>query len=617
LLIWKDKAVETTPTVVRFARLAIAATLAASAVTTLPVQAAEPMLPASDFAAPASSPSVDASPHTTDLAADDYDAPIVNRPEGWTYTSGQDSQTPVDFFTDPYGIVAKAPFVNRYSLDTDVWEVYLCENPSITMSAALDKLNGEIATYFSFWSSGALDLSFSAGGSLASTPTDFYCKEAAVAAAGPQTEGIFIIDSRLGGGFASPGVVCGNWDDPACAWIPNTVNPDPSVAPWGSGRVAVVGVRSFKARPGVAIHELGHTFNWPHSNAGIPDKEYDNRMDVMSAAAGDDAAVSTLSYNRYQAGWIDPTDVYIADGSYVEIALQPGTSSGVQMIVFRAAQQWNFFVLGSRTQSTYDNIPANAEGVEVYLIDHNTCSTWSDVPPCPSIYRNQTMEPAVSGEFDHVFQVGENFTIEGIPIEIIGRSGEGFVVAIGDPATSGLRFYDTAGSMFLNAIEWLATEGITAGCNPPANNLFCPKDNVTRGQMAAFLVRALGLTDPGLGDLFVDDDNSVFASAIDKLATAGITAGCNPPVNDRYCPDDNVTRGQMAAFLVRALGLTDPGPGNLFIDDDNSVFASSIDKLATAGITRGCNPPDNDRFCPDDRVTRGQMAAFLQRALTP
>ena len=36
--------------------------------------------------------------------------------------------------------------------------------------------------------------------------------------------------------------------------------------------------------------------------------------------------------------------------------------------------------------------------------------------------------------------------------------------------------------------------------------------------------------------------------------------------------------------------------------------------LADAGITKGCNPPANDRFCPDDRVTRGQMAAFLNRA---
>ena len=35
--------------------------------------------------------------------------------------------------------------------------------------------------------------------------------------------------------------------------------------------------------------------------------------------------------------------------------------------------------------------------------------------------------------------------------------------------------------------------------------------------------------------------------------------------------------------------------------------------LADAGITRGCNPPENDRFCPDDAVTRAQMATFLMR----
>jgi hypothetical protein len=29
--------------------------------------------------------------------------------------------------------------------------------------------------------------------------------------------------------------------------------------------------------------------------------------------------------------------------------------------------------------------------------------------------------------------------------------------------------------------------------------------------------------------------------------------GCNPPVNDRFCPAQSVTRGQMAAFLNRAL----------------------------------------------------------------
>jgi hypothetical protein len=71
----------------------------------------------------------------------------------------------------------------------------------------------------------------------------------------------------------------------------------------------------------------------------------------------------------------------------------------------------------------------------------------------------------------------------------------------------------------------------------------------------------------------------------------------------------------MAAFLVRALGYTDNGGGDLFIDDDGNTFEADIDKLGTAGVTKGCNPPANDQYCPDDFVTRGQMAAFLHWAL--
>jgi hypothetical protein len=176
-------------------------------------------------------------------------------------------------------------------------------------------------------------------------------------------------------------------------------------------------------------------------------------------------------------------------------------------------------------------------------------------------------------------------------------------------------FIDDDGSTFESEIEWLAAEGITRGCNPPSNTRFCPDDFVTRGQMAAFLVRALGYTDDGGGNLFVDDDDSIFELDIDRLGTAGVTRGCNPPTNTRFCPDDFVTRGQMAAFLVRALGYTDDGGGDLFVDDDDSSFEGDIDRLGTAGVTRGCNPPANTRFCPDDFVTRGQMAAFLFRVL--
>ncbi|MEA3511553.1 MAG: S-layer homology domain-containing protein [Actinomycetota bacterium] len=163
-------------------------------------------------------------------------------------------------------------------------------------------------------------------------------------------------------------------------------------------------------------------------------------------------------------------------------------------------------------------------------------------------------------------------------------------------------------------IEAVAAAGITRGCNPPAGDRFCPSDGVTRGQMAAFLTRALELPPTG-DDFFTDDDGSTFEADINRLAAAGITRGCNPPENSRFCPDTTVTRGQMAAFLVRALGLAESRSGDLFIDDDDTTFEEDIDRLATAGITRGCNPPANNRYCPSNVVSRSQMASFLARAL--
>jgi glucose/arabinose dehydrogenase len=182
------------------------------------------------------------------------------------------------------------------------------------------------------------------------------------------------------------------------------------------------------------------------------------------------------------------------------------------------------------------------------------------------------------------------------------------------PLLPGGTFVDDNGNVHEGYIEAIAAEGITLGCNPPVNDHYCPGSFVSRGQMAAFLVRSLGLTDGGDKDWFTDDNGSTFEADINKLATAGVTAGCNPPDNDRYCPEKQVTRGQMAAFLVRAYGYTDPGKGDWFTDDDGTIFEGDIDRLATAGITLGCNPPTNDHFCPGNQVRRDQMASFLGRA---
>jgi hypothetical protein len=44
---------------------------------------------------------------------------------------------------------------------------------------------------------------------------------------------------------------------------------------------------------------------------------------------------------------------------------------------------------------------------------------------------------------------------------------------------------------------------------------------------------------------------------------------------------------------------------------EGSVYRESVERLAAAGITTGCR--DGGRFCPQDTLTRGQLALFLDR----
>ncbi len=164
-------------------------------------------------------------------------------------------------------------------------------------------------------------------------------------------------------------------------------------------------------------------------------------------------------------------------------------------------------------------------------------------------------------------------------------------------------FTDISDSPFVNDILWLEDQDITAGCSPTE---FCPDGHVTRGQMAAFLSRALGLT-VRADDPFTDDDTSIFEGDIERIYAAGITAGCGDHV---YCPTRDITRAEMAAYLDRAFDLP-AGSGNHFTDDNTSPFEGNIEALYASGITAGCSPT---QFCPTRPITRAEMAAFLHRA---
>jgi hypothetical protein len=175
-------------------------------------------------------------------------------------------------------------------------------------------------------------------------------------------------------------------------------------------------------------------------------------------------------------------------------------------------------------------------------------------------------------------------------------------------------FSDLGTSLFFGSIAWMGEQGITTGCG---NANFCPKDGVSRAQMAVFLDRALELPDaPDQGFTDLGTQPAGFVQAINNLAASGITSGCNASPK-QFCPNQIVTRGQMSVFIVKGYG----GPGNRdiepvagagpFTDDDGHFSEPYNNAMHEASITTGCGVA---AYCPNSAVLREQMAVFMQTA---
>ncbi len=163
-------------------------------------------------------------------------------------------------------------------------------------------------------------------------------------------------------------------------------------------------------------------------------------------------------------------------------------------------------------------------------------------------------------------------------------------------------------------IERLYHDGITGGClTSPL--MYCPETNVTRAQMAVFLLRGehgSAYAPPSVGSDtgFIDVPADYWAAAwIKQLALEGVTSGCGPGL---YCPEISVTRDQMAVFLLRAehgASYTPPPATGVFSDVPTDHWAAAwIERLAAEDITGGCGA---GTYCPTTPVTRAQMAVFL------
>ena len=163
-------------------------------------------------------------------------------------------------------------------------------------------------------------------------------------------------------------------------------------------------------------------------------------------------------------------------------------------------------------------------------------------------------------------------------------------------------------------IERLYNAGVTSGCG---SGKYCPDNQVTRAEMAKFLLTAIhgeGYTPPSVDGTtgFSDVSTNFWAAAwIKQLAAEGITSGCG---GGNYCPNSQVTRAEMAKFLLSAkygFLYSPPSVGGStgFFDVPTNFWAAAwIKQLASDGITSGCG---DGNYCPNDNVTRAEMAKFL------
>ena len=568
----------------------------------------------------------------------------------------------VDYDADPLNLIAGYDATTAYTLDNDLWEVWICRAPDgyldISAEEAVRLLTSRIVPYFKEMSGGRYQPVFRVGGSIPVEygsdiweydpeygNCDFEVDKAVRSrAVTPSPEGLIkIIDTHVYtniGGIgdtahidsldrspSSPVALHASRspDNNRDVHLSGAIVATPDVVP----EMAVINdpylTDDLLQWLSIAAHELGHALGFPHSQMF---SEYDNRMDVMSGVDNpSELRVGTIAINRYAAGWIDPSEVAIFDGKGANrYWLSPPGGDNIQMLVIKSNGS-GYLTLGTRIQKGLDSLIPK-EGVEVYLVDEQA-------PECPDFFqciwnlrytravpvpKHTTIPlPLYSGDrLAHVMDVGDGFTTwNNISVTVVERIGDDFVVEVTDGETENNRFTDDDGNVHEDNIETIAALGISVGCGDPEDYLYCPSRMVTRAQMATFLIRALDETaeeNPRVSRFSDVPPSAWYLGYVERLADLNIA---RVETGGAFRPSDPLTRLEMAVWMTRAFdSVNEVSPQGVFNDvPADAQHAGAVEGIRAAGITKGCStePP---AYCPNNPVRRDQMASFLGRALT-
>lgn len=185
------------------------------------------------------------------------------------------------------------------------------------------------------------------------------------------------------------------------------------------------------------------------------------------------------------------------------------------------------------------------------------------------------------------------------------------VVASAIAPVASASFTDIAGSVHADDIATLVAKGYIKGY---ADGTFKPNKPLTRGEAAIIFSRILkdaGVKAPEQGAGFPDvpASKAELAEAVAIVKAAGVMGGDE---KGNFNPNANITREQMAKVVVEAFKLTKPANHTTKITDldkAGSWAREYIQTLEANGVTK------NTEFAPKQNVTRGQFASFVVRAM--
>ncbi len=453
--------------------------------------------------------------------------------------------------------------------------------------------------------------------------------------------------------------------------------------PWGYRTICVMS------------HEMGHGFGLPHSNwNGGP--TYDNYWDVMSKSdAGSGThptygkyAQHTISYHKNMLGWLRaPEMLNVPSGQSTSVRLErlgyPGFPITKMVTVPVGSSTTYYYTVEARQRTAYD-VQLPTAGTIIHEVDTSRAEdAWVE---------DRT---GANGGADCAWTTGTLFRDTGnnIGIAVTGASSSasGYVVAVGNNVSLATSFPTidahsaTGTSSNLNGVlepgetvqlepAWTNVSASSiAGVNGSGNSFTgpagatysMPDNSASYGTIASGATAScygqsncyrLQVSNPAtrpathwdatfaegvtggisrsrtihIGNSFTDVPTSHWAyKLIETLLHSGLTSGC---AVGQYCPNNSVTRWEMAVFIATAMagsGAAVPASGTIpgygsfsCTPGGTSVFTDVpptdggckfIHYILNYGITAGCAP---SQYCPSQAVTRWQMAVFLGVAMS-